>query len=55
MTKYIVRIINDMHEARIYTSNASTAENAEYEARMLYRLSYCSGNITDVIVTERRG
>ncbi len=55
MTKYTVRIINDIQEARIYTSNASTAESAEYEARMLYKFSNCPGNITKVIVTERRG
>ena len=53
MTKYTVRIINDIHEARIYTSNALTAKNAEHEARMLYKFSNCPGNITDVIVTER--
>lgn len=55
MAKYTVRIINDIHEARIYTSNASTTENAEYEARMLYKLSNCPGNITEVTVTERKG
>lgn len=55
MTKYTVKIINDIHEARIYTSNASTAENAENEARMLYKFSNCPGNITKVTVTERRG
>ena len=53
MKKYTVRVINDIHEARIYTSNASTAENAEYEARMLYKFSNCKGNITKVTVTER--
>jgi len=55
MTKYTVKIINDLHEARIYTLNASTAENAEYKARILYKSSNCLGNITDVIVTERKG
>ena len=55
MTKYTIKIINDLHEARIYTLNASTAENAEYKARILYKSSNCLGNITDVIVTERKG
>ena len=53
LKKYTVRIINDIQEARVYTSKASTAENAENEARMLYKFSNCPGNITKVIVTER--
>ena len=54
MTTYTIKIVNDIQEERIYTLNTSTAENAKYKARILYKSSNCPGNIIEVTVTERK-
>jgi len=50
MTKFIVKITNDLLETRIYTTEATTKENAIAKCLRLYKFNGCPGKVMKTVV-----
>lgn len=48
MTKFTVKITNDLLETRIYTTEATIKENAIAKCLRLYKFNNCPGKVTKV-------
>ena len=51
MTKFTVKITNDLFETRIYTTEAYTKEEAITKCSRAYKFSGCVGNIAKIVAT----